>query len=549
MQTFILSFTVILSLIFHQQTSQATERQSELAQAMAEHIECFPLELLQMTQQTPTITTRDLCLATIYHERGAEPLWVTANGPTTKAESILSFLRNSHQEGLEPKLYEVEEIMSLWGATDLESLVRLDSLLTFNLLRYVHDISFGKLAPLKSNPDLFPEAGEENFAPLTVMEEILAAPDLASYLADLPPSHNYYTSLKLALHNYREIARSGGWSTISKGKTIRPGDTDERLPAIRHRLLVTGELEPTAAISSIYGPPLSDAVLLFQERHGLKVDGIIGPQTLKEMNLSVEHLAKRIIINMTRWRWQDHDLGDKYILVNIANYSLKGVKDKQTLLEFPIIVGKFQNQTPVFSDSIKYLDFHPFWNVPPKIARTEELPQLIENPLHLLEKNIRLFSDWTSSGFELDSTTINWSNISRTQMSRYKLRQDPGPLNALGKVKFVFPNRYSVYMHDTPAQDLFNHPTRSFSHGCIRLSNPKALALFALDNQNSTWSPERVEQVLHDNKRKVARLTTPLPVHITYQTTWVDKEGTIRFNRDIYLRDAKLFKALWSEEN
>jgi murein L,D-transpeptidase YcbB/YkuD len=250
---------------------------------------------------------------------------------------------------------------------------------------------------------------------------------------------------------------------------------------------------------------------------------------------------------MARWRWQAHDLGENYIMVNIAGFSLSAVKNGETILEMPVIVGKSQHQTPVFSDTIRYLDFNPFWNITTSIARNEELPALRKNPKHLVERNIRLFSSWQEDAVELDSTAIEWSTVSRAQMSRYKLRQDPGPWNALGRVKFVFPNHHSVYLHDTPTRELFDRSFRSFSHGCIRVSRPLALALFALELEDPLWSSKKIDTIVASGERKVIALSNPLPIHITYQTVWLDNQGIIRFNSDLYNRDARLLEVLLSQ--
>jgi murein L,D-transpeptidase YcbB/YkuD len=249
---------------------------------------------------------------------------------------------------------------------------------------------------------------------------------------------------------------------------------------------------------------------------------------------------------MARWRWQEHDLGSRYIIVNIANFDLKAVEDDQVVLNMAVIVGKFQHQTPVFSHRVQYVDFNPFWNIPNSIARNEELPELRKDPMYLVKRKVRLFSSWQNDAVELDSTAIDWNSVSPREMNRYLLRQDPGPWNALGPVKLVFPNRYNVYIHGTPTQELFEHSTRSFSHGCIRASQPLMLAEFALAKEKEDWSLQKIKEIVDSGKRKIVTVFAPLPVHITYQTVWVDKTGTIHFNNDIYGRDRKLAEILFS---
>jgi L,D-transpeptidase YcbB len=251
-----------------------------------------------------------------------------------------------------------------------------------------------------------------------------------------------------------------------------------------------------------------------------------------------------IRLNLTRWHRQAHQPGKRYILVNIADYTLKGIVGDETVLDIPVVVGQRQHQTPIFSNHVRYLVFNPYWTITPSIARNEQLPALRKNPFHLVEKHIRLFSSWQNDAIEMDSTAIDWYTITPSQMSAFRLRQDPGPWNSLGKLKFVFPNKYSIYMHDTPSQDHFSRQERSLSHGCIRVSDPPALASFILEDQKGTYDREKMMELYSQNERKIISLSNPIPVHITYQTSWVDKEGLINFNKDVYARDRKLLHAV-----
>jgi len=517
-----------------------------LTTAMAEHLECYPLELLTFKDQLPSPASQNLCLAAIYHERGLSPLWVTSKGPGHRAQVILDCLKNAHDEGLDPTDYGVKQMSDMWDSLVPSSLAHLDTLVTFNLIKYVHDVSRGQIKLRYMDPILFAEAGDVDFDPLATVDECLEVLDLPAYLASLPPAHPHYTDLKKALKIYRILARRGGWKKIPLGKTIRPGDVDLRIPAIVKRLAITGDLElPVAEGENIYMAKLVPSVKKFQTRHGLKSDGDVGPKTLKTLNIPVHKAIRQIMINMARWRWQEHFLGEKYILVNIAGFDLSGFEAGEMKIHFPVIVGKLKHQTPVFSDRVMYIDFNPYWNITPNIARNEELPKLRKDPLHLVKRHIRVFSSWQADAVELDSTTIDWNTISRGQIAGFKLRQDPGPWNALGKVKFIFPNKYDVYMHDTPTQHLFSLNKRNFSHGCIRVSDPPGLALFILSYENSGWNREKIDAILKSGKRKVVRPDVLVPVHITYQTAWVDKNGLICFNKDIYDRDKKLGQALF----
>lgn len=512
---------------------------------MAEYLQCYPMELVSLEKQRPAISDEEVCLAAIYHEMGAVPLWVDDSGPTEKAEILLSFLQNSDGEGLHPADYQVNEIVELWNKKSLESLAELDTLLTYNSVKYIHDMSHGELAPFFAYPELFAEAGEQKFDPVATVEQLVEHDDLTNLLRSLPPAHAHYGDLRHMLSLFREKNYPEQWPELFVKKSVRKGDKTKIIGDIRKRLFILTEnsvLNEYAEID-LFDENLEKSVLLFQKTHGLKPDGVVGKKTLRELNISPAQRIDQIKVNMARWRWQDHDLGEDYILVNIADYHLYVYEAEKIILELPVIVGKMQHQTPVFSDKITYFEINPFWNIPPSIAMNEELPELRKNPLHLQERNIRVFSSWLKDAVELDSLSINWQEVTRSQMARYKLRQDPGPDNSLGRFKFVFPNHYSVYIHDTPATNLFSEHSRFFSHGCIRVSEPERLARYILEKTGKSWG-ESHSLSLENGERKVIRVNPPLPIHITYQTAWLDKEGRINFNRDIYNRDTKLYKAL-----
>ncbi|MEE4242734.1 MAG: L,D-transpeptidase family protein [Desulfopila sp.] len=541
----IVSISLLCAIFFSSPATAQTEA-DKLAEAMVEHLSCYPLELVTLGSTKPTLIERDLCLAAIYHETGVRPLWVTEEGPGAPAETALQYLKNSNREGLEPADYQIEQLERLWQNRSVASLARLDTLLTYNVVKYVHDVSFGRLQPYMVNPELFAEAGEKLFDPVAIIRDIQAASNLDQYFQELPPDNSHYEGLKAGLTWYRYLQQAGEWPAIEGGKNLYQADRDSRIPQIRKRLALLLGKSANFEAEDFYDLALEEDVLLFQELHGLKSDGVIGRMTLAELNVTPAERVDQIVINMARWRWQSRNPGKEYVLVNIANFQLYGYREGQLQLSLPVIVGKLQHQTPVFSDHISYVEFHPFWNIPPSIAMNEELPRLRKNPFALVEKNIRLFSSWQADAVELDSTTIDWNSVGRSQMARYKLRQDPGPNNALGRVKFVFPNHYSVYIHDTPAKDLFREKHRFFSHGCIRVSDPGRFAAFVLQGSMPEMDESRIEELMTAETRRIVRVTPPLAIHLTYQTAWLDKDGRIHFNRDIYGRDEKLRQALLS---
>jgi len=501
---------------------------------------------IQSAKETDNMQRR---LASIYIQTGLQPLWVTTDGPGEKAAILFSILKNSELDGLTPEQYHVNRITSLWNGTTSEELIDLDTLLTLALITYAHDAQEGRTHFQTSNPDLLvKDEGTSAFYELTLIKTALSSPDFNQFMDRLLPPHNYYKNLRAALPRYQNLAAAGGWPPVAAGKSIHPGEQDSRIPAIRERLQIEGFLPSTPTDTLIYyDTMLVQAVIQFQLRHGLTDDGVIGKSTIAAMNIPAEQKVRQIIINLERWRSEAHDLGKEYVLVNIAGFTLQGIENDMVILEMPVIVGTQRHETPVFSDLIRYMDLNPYWNIPVSIARNELLADLRKNPLYLNKEHIRLFSDRTSEASEINPLSIDWNQVSPNKISQFAFRQDPGKWNALGTIKFVFPNHFDVYMHDTPAQSLFKSSNRAFSHGCIRLAHPLKLAEFLLDGSEKGWSSEQFNELIDTGKRTIVPLPTPIPVHIIYRTVTSDPDGAISFHPDIYNRDQQLEEILFKE--
>jgi murein L,D-transpeptidase YcbB/YkuD len=481
-------------------------------------------------------------LAEIYDKTGLHPLWVTQDGPGEKAAILFSVLKNSAMDGLAPEQYKISRITSLWDGKSAEELIDLDTLLTFALVMYAHDARGGR-DPSRKSSAISTSALEAT----ALVEAALSSSDFSQFLADLLPPHRYYKNLRAALPNYQSMAAAGGWPAIEAGKSIHPGEEDSRIPEIKKRLQIEGFLQSVTTDPTENDEAFVQAVIRFQERHGLAGDGVIGKLTIAAMNVPAQKKVRKIIINLERWRGESHDLGSKYVLVDIAGFTLEAIADDTVVLEMAVVVGTQQNKTPLFSDQIQYIETNPFWNIPASIARNEMLGELRKNPSYLTSNHIRLFNDWSSEAREINPLSINWKQVSQKKMGQFKLRQEPGKKNALGSIKFVFPNSYDVYMHDTPAQTLFQRSSRAFSHGCIRLEKPVDLAVFLMNNGENGWPMERFQAMIATGKRTIIRLPEPLPIHITYQTVKSDQNGTLSFHTDIYDRDRQLEQILFTE--
>ena len=480
-----------------------------------------------------------------YAEHDYAPLWTTVGGVNERGEALAVAIGGVSADGLEPNDYRYFEIVELLGATTSQDLARLEVMLSGALVRLAQHLSAGRVDPMqveRSN-DLYPVGVE----PVAVLTSASTTTDIAAYVEGFAPDQEEYRRLKGALADFRALASEGVvWPTVPEGESLKPDMHDPRVPALRESLIAHGDLDaatPVGTDPTLYDLPLQEAVKRFQLRHGLLDDAVVGKNTIAALNVTLLERIEQIILNLERRRWMADDRGTRYVFINLSDFQLKVVDRDHTIFVSPIIVGTEYNQTPVFSDEMEYLEINPYWNVPPKIARNELLPKIKENPDYLAEQNFELLSGWSGDDVPVDPMSIDWSTVTAADFA-YKLRQRPGGGNALGKVKFMFPNRFDVYLHDTPSRGLFARETRTFSHGCMRVGDPVGLAAVVLEGEPG-WDAARFDAVVASGERTIVPLTTHLPVHIAYITAFVNKDGTVNFRRDIYGRDKSLAAALF----
>ncbi len=470
---------------------------------------------------------------TFYESRNFKPIWTRDNGVKTKAKEFLKALKRSYEHGLKPGDYSIKDIEERMTSQNPEVLAELDLLMSHTFADFAHHLSQGRVRPNRANRNV--AIRPTGRGPLTLIDGAEAADDIGPYLDTLKPQTPRYDRLKSKLAVYRQIAAKGGWPRVPTGKTLEPGDRDQRVLAIRRLLLATGDLKRSAG-GITYDPDVVEAVKRFQARHGRHPDGVIGPSTLKAMNVPIKERIRQMVVNLERRRWMPNNLGRFYVFVNQADQYLKVVRKGKTIHTALLVVGKPYHQTPVFSDRMEYIVINPYWNVPKSIANKEYLPKLRRDPGALLRQNIRLIS---SGGREVDPYSVNWSSVSRVP---YLLRQDSGDRNALGRIKFMFPNRYAVYIHDTPSKKLFAREQRYFSHGCMRVQNPVDLGEVLMRSQG--WTKAKINAQIATNQRRIVRLKRHIPVHVTYLTAWVNKDGSVHFRDDVYGRDKRLAAVL-----
>ena len=343
-------------------------------------------------------------------------------------------------------------------------------------------------------------------------------------------------AIEKALKTYEQIAERGGWKKVSHFRKLEKGQVSPHVLEVRERLFVTGDLEKRKSTEpELFDETLEGAVKRFQYRHGLNEDGVIGTQTLQALNVSVEERIAQLRLSLERLKtFSPEDLGERYLLVNVPAFTLDVVEEGRSLISMRTIVGqvKKEHRTPLFSEDLSYLVLNPVWNVPESIATKELLPKIKEDPTYFEKQNYKLISVKEGQRQEVDPKTINWTEIEHENFE-FEIKQKSGRGNALGTIKFMFPNRYNVYLHDTSARSLFEHNVRSFSHGCVRIEKPMELAKYLLRDQPE-WTVEKINAGIRSEGEKHVMFKTKVPVHIQYHTAWVDGEGRVHFRRDIY---------------
>jgi len=478
----------------------------------------------------------DSNVAGFYEERDYKPVWIVDQVLHERGHLAIAAFAAANDHALNPENYGPFALATrAEGASSPAAWAWLELELSLQFIRYATHLSSGRVQPNAVNKalNIFPHVPD----PADLLADAVSVEDFSAFLDGLAPNTPNYARLKRRLGDYRDKAALGGFTVVPEGDVLKPGMNDDRLETLRQRLIEEDYLVAGDHDSDVYDGALVDAVKTFQAFHGLEEDGVIGKNTLAELNVPIEKRLIQMELNMERRRWMPDYLGETYVFVNLADQNLKVVRNGKTWHTARVVVGKPYHATPVFSKEMTYIEVNPYWNVPYSIATKEYLPKLIKNANALSSQNIRVFNGST----EMSASSIPWSNYSRANFP-FKLRQDPGPKNALGHIKFMFPNQFNIYIHDTPSKGLFNRAQRSFSHGCIRVSDPFMLGEMILMDQG--FDKAKLEALKVQGKRKVITLETPVPVHLTYLTAWMNKDGSTHFRRDIYGRDDVLLKAL-----
>jgi murein L,D-transpeptidase YcbB/YkuD len=455
-------------------------------------------------------------LRTFYTQRAHAPAWVDHRRPTERGAEALAILNTARQHGFDASDYDAPALLEMSQAVEkidkesperLERLAEFDARLTAGLLAFGRDVAIGRqqaggaFTNRRKMPDL-----------VAAMTAAIDDPD--SYVDAVRPPHAEYAALQKALDDLIGQREKGGWVKVPTARSSTE---------LHQRLQASGHLKE--------GGDLVSAVKSFQELHSIAATGVVDDKTLAAINVPLDWRIQQVALNMQRWRWMPDELGERHFFVNIPYYHLVARESGKPVMDIRVVVGKPGNNTPIFSEDMETVVFSPYWNIPDTIAENETAPAVARDPNYLAKQGIEILRVSGSSSQTLNASDVDWDNPEA--LKGLAFRQRPGAGNALGHVKFLFPNKHNVYLHDTPADSLFAKPGRAFSHGCVRVEEPEVLAKYVLKGY-SDWTDEAIFEAMRSGNEKHVRMKQTIPVHIAYFTSWVDENGGLHFQPDIY---------------
>lgn len=497
-------------------------------------------------------------VTTFYHVNRLSTVWFYDHTPSTLYYAVIDVLKNASRYGLRATDYDVNriqektEMLYKQDSISTQEIVQLDIRLTEMYFLFTTHLAEGKILDAGYGKYIWKRQSKGvNTQDVTLLLETRKADDLATNVCKLQPANSQYAKLTKALKYYHSLDKnSPSVAAITINGKIKPGEINKAIPQIRRKLSLTDLHVYPMMIDTVtctwdslrYDQELTSAVKVFQIKHGLDPDGIIGEKTLKFLNQTFQEKADVIALNMERLRWLPEKYSDNYIRVNVPEYKLRVYENDKPELEMRVIVGAINKPTPIFSDELEHIVFSPTWTVPVSIIKEEIIPRLKNNPAYYTEKNYSFYKNEV----EIDPTAETWDSETINPY-QYRIVQKPGPDNSLGLVKFVMPNNMSVYMHDTPNHRLFAKDFRALSHGCVRLSEPAKFAEYLLRDQKG-WTSERISKAMNDSRTAAIHLKKHYDVHLEYCTAWVDDDGQINFREDIYGHDKVQLQQLYPVE-
>ncbi len=476
-------------------------------------------------------------LERFYAARGFQPVWTAR----TMVFELMSAVEAAVDDGLDPADYHLREIRGFYTNPPVspEQIACYDLLLTESFFTLASHLRYGKVNPetLDIHLDLHHERSRSALE--YRLNRFIATQQIAVALKEIRLQHPVYDLLRKGLARYRTIAREGGWPIVPEGPKLQEGVRQSRVTILRERLKIAGDISRQSTdTSTVYNRELVDGVKRFQKRNGMEADGVVGAATLRLMNIPVARRIDAIRLNLERYRWFLSDLEPTSILVNVASFTLRYVENGRYRWSTRVVVGKPGRETPLFKADMQYVILNPQWVIPPTILDKDALPALRKSSSYLSHKHLRIIA---SNGSVVNPESVNWSQYSARNFP-YRLQQSAGDQGSLGRVKFMFPNPYIVFLHDTPHKELFAESIRNFSSGCVRVQNPVDLAALVLQD-SVTWSKENVIAAINRGKTRIVFLPKRIPVYILYLTA-TDEGDELHFLDDIYNRDDRVLKAL-----
>jgi len=475
-------------------------------------------------------------LDSLYSKRAYKPVWTDR----VMRENLYRGITRAEEDGLEPEDYHLAYLKnSLANLSQLDEEERslTEIILTDAFFALASDYNSGKLDP----SEIYSIWGiEKNQIDLPgLLNYGIEEKDILAAIDSVVPKHEVYKGLKRSLKEYRKLAENEENQTIisEEGESIKANEKDERIPGIKKRLKELGYWDSEIIDSAtVYNKALQEKIKEYQEKYGIETDGVIGSGTIKTLNKTYQERLEQILVNLERWRWYPKDLGEQYIIVNIANYRLHLVKNGDTIATHRTMVGTEARKTPVFSDEVEHIVYNPTWTIPPTIKNKDVIPSAKKDPDYINRKNFSIFD---GSGKKLSASEIDWSS---SKVKAYTFRQEAGVSNPLGLVKIIYPNKHLIYLHDTPSKSLFNKNIRAQSSGCVRVQDVLELAKMLLSDQ-SKYNDDKIEEILNSGKTTTIKVTQKVKVHHLYWTAW-NENGSTRFAEDVYKRDAAIYKLL-----
>lgn len=513
-------------------------------------------------QQKPEFKKQEDLMYLFYGDRDYKLAWFRDNELVPETENFLTAIDNASKEGLDPKNYRIvniDKMLQQYKQLEPSDTARLalqqkiDVALTASYFNYASDFYRGRVDPSTDNKVTW-DVKKNNIKLHKALQTILKERESTYPYYEFEALHAGYTRLRDKLQEYRALQEKGGWPKIELGdrKVLQQGDTAEAVLTLRKRLNPDQTINASDPNMRTYDAKLMAQVKQFQMLNGMAQDGVVGGNTLAKLNIPLEDRIRQIMINMERWRWipkrmVPKSLEQKFIWVNIPEYKLYIYEDPdgepdaerqyKQVMDMRVIVGKTMHSTPIFSDKVEYVVMAPFWNVPNTIVAAEIKPHMLSNQGWLASQNMEVVTR-DKARQPVSPSSIDWASVTEDNFN-YLVRQKPGPKNSLGTIKFLFPNEYAVYLHDTPADALFSQTSRDFSHGCVRVEHPVELAKYLLKEQPE-WDETKIRSTMTGDEETWVTLNNKVQVYIVYFTTWVDEQGQIHFRDDIYGHDKEL---------